>query len=87
MKHAFGRDKQYWAERHNSAKSDEEILLCLAMIEIFDLQDDLQQAKQALSDRTKELEMIKRVANDAVSALSELTQQLNLVGDGNAQKA
>lgn len=69
MKHAFGRDKQYWSERHNSAKSDEEILLCLAMIDYFELQEELQQARQAIVDRTKELEMVKRAYN-------ELTQEI-----------
>lgn len=43
---------------------------------------DIAQLKQALADRTKELETVKRVANDAVSALAELTQQLKLVEVG-----
>ena len=40
------------------------------------------QLKQALADLTNELETVKRVANDAVSALAELTQQLKLVEAG-----
>jgi uncharacterized protein YdhG (YjbR/CyaY superfamily) len=43
---------------------------------------DISQLKQALADRTNELETVKRVANDAVSALTELTQQLKLVEAG-----
>ena len=43
---------------------------------------DISQLKQALADRTNELETVKRVANDAVSALAELTQQLKLVEAG-----
>ena len=43
---------------------------------------DIAQLKQALADRTNELETVKRVANDAVSALAELTQQLKLVEAG-----